>query len=276
MTDPRTEHIKAHREYFREVLLKIKKIMADDFGMLNASIRPISVGGARLSIPVKMEGVDKDGRPLRYFGKIVGSTDMLTARTVHFFKNVYLQMNGVEPLFKITESPEAMVKYLYEMAKQIDQLGIPTAKPIGYRQINPDLWLMVSEFLDAGQMVPENELNARYVDAVFGYLKKMHTHGIFHGDMKSENILVGEKVYIVDVGHFIESAPSAKKQAYDVASEMACFVEYVPAQEIVRLAKKRYTMKELRQAAKFLDLVQRRPDLYLSDDNKLQLQRLLK
>ena len=57
---------------------------------------------------------------------------------------------------------------------------------------------------------------------------------------------------------------------------MSCFVEYVPLREIVGIARKHYNKNELRQAAAFLDLVQKRPDIYLSDENKENLLRLLK
>jgi tRNA A-37 threonylcarbamoyl transferase component Bud32 len=268
-------HIKEHREYFRNVLLKIKGIMAKEYNIHGVSIRPIGSGGARLSIPIKIEGVDKDGTKVKYFGKIVGGTDLVTFRSIQFFKNVYLQMNDLEPIFKVSESPEEMVRNLHDMAIAIDRLGIPTARPLGCNRIDEDLWFIVSEFLNARPMLHGDELNVVYMDTVFGYLKKMHAHGIFHGDMKPENVMIGDKVYIIDVGHFIESAPSAKKQAYDVASEMACFIEYVPAEEIVRIARKHYSRSELRQVAAFLDLVQKRMDIYLTDENKEKLLRLL-
>jgi tRNA A-37 threonylcarbamoyl transferase component Bud32 len=220
--------------------------------------------------------VDKDGKPIKYFGKIVGITDLMTSRTIQFFKNVYLQLNDLEPIFKIADSPEEMVKNLFDMANAMDRLGIPTAKPLGCQAIDDHLWLIVTEFLDAKPMVQSDELNAAYMDTVFGYLKKMHTNGIFHGDLKPENVMIGDKIYIIDVGHFIETAPSAKKQAYDVASEMSCFVGYLQPEEIVRIARKHYSKNELRQCAEFLDLVQRRPDIYLSDENKEKLLRLLK
>ncbi|MDD1770994.1 MAG: hypothetical protein LUO79_07910 [Methanomassiliicoccales archaeon] len=269
-------HIKEHREYFREVLLKIKDILDEQYGVENVTIRPLGAGGARLSIPIKIEGVGKEGKPVKYFGKIVGSTDLMTSRTIQFFKNVYLQLNDLEPIFKIADSPEEMVKNLYTMSNAMDRLGIPTAKPLGYQPIDDHLWLIVTEFLNARPMVQKDELNAAYMDTVFGYLKKMHVNGIFHGDLKPENVMIGDEVYIIDVGHFIETAPSAKKQAYDVASEMSCFVEYVAPEEIVRIAKRHYNKNDLRLAAAFLDLVQRRPDIYLSDENKENLLRLLK
>ena len=270
------EHLKEHREYFREVLLKIKEILDKQYGIKRVTIRPLGAGGARLSIPIKIEGVDKGGRPVKYFGKIVGSTDLMTSRTIQFFKNVYLQLNDLEPIFKIADSPEEMVKNLFNMANEMDRLGIPTAKPLGCQSIDGHLWLIVTEFLDARPMVQSDELNAAYMDTVFGYLKKMHVNGIFHGDLKPENVMIGDKIYIIDVGHFIETAPSAKKQAYDVASEMSCFVGYLAPDEIVDIARKHYSKNELRQSAAFLDLVQRRPDIYLSDENKEKLLRLLK
>jgi len=48
---------------------------------------PLGSGGSRLSIPVKIKGIDKHGRPSKLFGKILGNADIMTARTIQTAKN---------------------------------------------------------------------------------------------------------------------------------------------------------------------------------------------
>jgi hypothetical protein len=87
--------------------------------------------------------------------------------------------------------------------------------------------------------------------------------------------MFGDKIYLLDVGRFREDVPSAKKLAYDLACMICSFLECKPAEEIVRMARKYYSRRHLRAAAKYLDLVQRRPDINFTDETKNDLLRLL-
>ncbi|MDD1773630.1 MAG: hypothetical protein LUQ14_03280, partial [Methanomassiliicoccales archaeon] len=88
----------AHREFFREILLRIHQVMGEKFGLKSTTVRPMMSDGSRLSIPIRIEGVDMSGQKVRFFGKIIGSSNLMTARTIQFFKNVYLRMNSMDPL----------------------------------------------------------------------------------------------------------------------------------------------------------------------------------
>ena len=70
----------------------------------------------------------------------------------------------------------------------------------------------------------------------------MHDHDVFHGDIKPDNLMFGDKVYIVDVGNFMNEAPPSQKIAYDLASQIASFLEYRLAEKIVDIARKYYSM----------------------------------
>jgi serine/threonine-protein kinase RIO1 len=269
------ERHQAHREFFRDVLQDIHRIMETEFHMTNVSIRPVGAEIARLSIPIKIEGLDKDGKKVRYFGKILGGTDNMTARAIQLFKNLYLHMNSMVPMFRVTESPEELAKHQYEMMNAISQLGIPTATPRGVYPLRAKLWLLVADFLDAKPIGDLPELTDEHLDTVFSYLRTMHDNGVYHGDIKPDNLMFGDKVYIVDVGNFMNEAPPSQKLAYDLASQIASFLEYRPAAEIVDIARKYYPCEEMMAAAKYLDMIQRRPDIVLTNENKEELLRLM-
>jgi hypothetical protein len=138
-----------HRSFFRDVLQNVRRIMAEKYGLDDVSIRPIGSGASRLSIPVKITGVNERGKKVTYFGKILGSSDIMTARSIQFFKNIYLQMNEKDPIFGVSKSAEEMAREQYETLKAIHKIGVPTAKPFGYHWINGILWLVVVEYLEA-------------------------------------------------------------------------------------------------------------------------------
>jgi tRNA A-37 threonylcarbamoyl transferase component Bud32 len=277
MTAPETEtsHYETHWEYFKELLQTIRKLIHERYKLTNVSIRPIGSNASRLSIPVKIVGVNDKGEKVVYFGKILGSSDLITARSIQLFKNVYLQLNSQDPIFGAQKSAEEMAREQYEMLRAILDAGVPTARPYGYHPINGQLWLVVAEFLDAKPISASSTVNTVQMDSVFRYLKKMHRKGIFHGDIKPDNIMFGDKIYLLDVGRFREGVPSAKKLAYDLACMICSFLECQPAENIVRMARKYYSGRQLRAAAKYLDLVQRRPDINFTDETKNELLRLL-
>ena len=116
----------------------------------------------------------------------------------------------------------------------------------------------------------------KQIDLIFKYLKMEHKKKIFHGDIKPDNILVGDKIYILDAGHFRKDAPAAKKQSYDLACMISSFLERQPVEEIVKIAQKYYSSRYLQAAAKYVELIQMRPDIHFTDETKQKLLHLLK
>ena len=263
------------REFFRDILHRVRLIMAEQYKLNNVSIRPIGGGGSRLSVPVKIRGINEKGVETRYFGKIVGNSEVITERTIQLFKNLYLATNDKEPMFGAIQSPEEMTKYQFRVLQSIYDLGIPTAKPLGYHSIDGTLYLLVAEFLDATPISSVTEVSPAILETVFGYLRKMHTKGIYHGDIKPENIMLGDRIYIIDIGNLSDTASPDLKQAYDLACQLASFVGCCQLETIVSTARKFYSRSELKAAAEFMDLVQKRPDIDLPEDRKNYLIRLI-
>jgi len=270
------EHFEAHKDYFRDVLKTIHRIMAAHYGMKRVSIKPIGSGGSRLSIPIKIVGVNEKGEKSRYFGKILGSSDLMTARAIQVVKNIYLEINSKDPMFGFAKSSEEMARHQYETMSAIYDCGVPTAKPFGYHNINGILWLLVAEFLDAKPINSVEEVTPEIMDKVFGYLKKMHDNRIFHGDIKPDNIMLGDQVYILDVGRYLEDAPAHHKQAYDLACQVGSFLGYQPPEEILKTARKHYSAAEMQAAAEYIDLIQKRIDFNFTLERRDQLLAMMK
>jgi tRNA A-37 threonylcarbamoyl transferase component Bud32 len=272
---PQSDHDEAHRAYFRDILAGIRAVMAGRYGLHDVSIRPIRTGGSRLSIPIRMTGTDASGRKVRYFGKILGNSDLTVATSIQFFKNIYLRLNSQDPIFEASRSAEAMARDQHEMLERMYTLGIPTAKPYGYHRIDGGLWLVVAEYLDAAATVESGKVTPEQIRTIFRHLKKMHRNNIFHGDIKPENVMIGEGIYILDVGRFRDGVRNDKKRADDLACLICSLLDCLRNDKLVAMARKHYSRSDIRAAAEYLDLVQRRPDINFSDDTKQALRKLM-
>jgi tRNA A-37 threonylcarbamoyl transferase component Bud32 len=270
-----SSHETTHIAFFRGVLHDLRQVMTETYDLRRVSVRPIGAEGARLSIPVKISGVHPTGQRARYFGKILGSNDILSDRSMQFVKNLYLQMNAQDPIFGFTETAEDMARQQFQSLHAIFEAGIPTAKPLGYHPIREGTWLLVAEFLGSRSVSDSTECSAEQVDTLFGYLQRLHRKGIFHGDIKPQNIMLGDRIYILDAGVFRADVPSSKKQAYDLASLICSFPQCQPVEETVANARQYYSRSDLRSAAQYLDLIQQRQDFQFDDAEKATLKRLM-
>ena len=266
----------AHQLFLQDIQRNIHRILSKNYKMKKISIEYIAAGAARLSNPIKITGLNEKGEKIRYFGKVIGSNDILSVRYIQFLKNIYLQMNTQQQIFEMYDTVEDMVRDQYETMQVIYKSGIPAIKPYGYHQINDSQWLLVAEFIDVKPFSMLEKVDPKQIDLVFNYLKKAHHKNIFHGDIKPDNILVGDKIYILDAGHFRKDAPIAKKISYDLACMISSFLECQPVEEIVKIAQKYYPRRYIQAAADYIELIQMRPDIHFTDETKQQLLRLLK
>jgi len=267
----------AHQVFLQDIQRNIRRILSKKYKLKKISIEYIVAGAARLSNPIKITGENEKGEKIRYFGKVIGSNDILSVRYIQFLKNIYLQINTKDPIFEIYQTTEDMVRDQYEMMRAIYKSGIPAIKPYGYHQINSSQWLLVAEFLDVKPFSMLEKVDPKRIDLVFNYLKMAHHKKIFHGDIKPDNILVGgDKIYILDAGHFRKDAPAAKKLSYDLACMISSFLEYQPVEEIVKIAQKYYPHRYIQAAANYIELIQMRPDIHFTNETKQKLLQLLK
>jgi tRNA A-37 threonylcarbamoyl transferase component Bud32 len=254
------------KENLREVMRSIHLIMVENFGAREIKVIPVGDEGSRLSIPIKITGVGEDGEPARYFAKIIGSSDMMTEKTIQFMKNLYLHIESRTPLFGFTHSAEEMARYQFETMTRIGELGIPTAKPLGIFALPGGLWLLLTEFLEFPKLTAVKELSDEQLDEAVRSIHLLHANGIFHGDIKPENFLFKDRVFILDVGNFHEDAPVKEKRAYDLSCLMISFLEHFPPDKVLTITAKYYPKRDLKKATTYFELIKLRPDFHVDED----------
>ena len=121
----------------------------------------------------------------------------------------------------------------------------------------------------------EDEAVRCFAPALISSLATMHDHGLVHGDLRAENVLLfdgDETAAAADGGHvadrdlyFIDATNVREGQlaagrSYDLACALAVLAPRIGARAAVAAAAERYSPDELLEAREFLDFVNIRPD----------------
>ncbi len=124
---------------------------------------------------------------------------------------VFINFDGT--LFVIKELPAGIAKKEYDLLSQMQTLGLPSVKPIGYaslRRTAGNASILFTRYLEAS--VPYRSLfigNAvkqyqhHLLDAISGLLVQLHSNGFYWGDCSLSNILFRRdagalQAYLVD------------------------------------------------------------------------------
>lgn len=272
---PEVEAPEAARTDYRTVLEAIRGILVREYGVRRVTLRAIHSEASRFSVPIKVSGSGADGRSVRYFAKLLGNQDVLSEWIAQFAKNIYLQLGHQDPLFGYARNAEEMAREEYDGLLAIYNTGIPTAKPLGYHPLAGGMWLFVAEFLTARPVGDAGELTPAQIEELFEDVSRLHLRGVFHGDIKLANILVGDRLYLVDAGVFREGVPPGRKTAYDLACLVGTLLERHSPARILRVAARYYSPEVLRGILEFTDLIQKRQDFHFDDRRKEALRECL-
>ncbi|MCI4319521.1 MAG: hypothetical protein L3K23_05240 [Thermoplasmata archaeon] len=256
---------------YRTVAAAIRRLMGQNYGVRRVSLRAIHSDASRLSLPMKLTGSDARGRPVRYFAKLIGSQDVLAEWVAQSAKNLYLQLSHREPMFGYARTAEEMARQEYESLLAIDRAGVATAKPLGYHRLDEGLWLFVAEFLSARPPGDAGEFSSGQIDELFRDLHQLHRQGVFHGDLKCDNILVGERIFLIDAGLFRDGVDAKRKEAYDLSCLLCTLLGRHPLSRILRIAGRYYSRELLQGTLEYADLIQKRQDFDFDDGQKEEL-----
>jgi serine/threonine protein kinase len=202
-----------------------------------------------------------------YFVKIISEQNSLVHALFTTTRNLGAFSSGTEGFFGHFGTPYQMAQHELEATERLREIGLHAPEPVEALDID-GLGVLVMEFIP--EFDPLGELSEaeerELAPEVFAALQTMHEHGLAHGDLRAENVLVvDDEIYFIDATSIRgeESGPEASMdsaRSYDLACALAALEPHIGARDGVAAAATAYDSEELLAAREFLDFVSIRPD----------------
>ncbi|GAB7093513.1 aminoglycoside phosphotransferase [Halolamina litorea] len=201
-----------------------------------------------------------------YFVKLVTEQNSLVHALFTATRNLGAFSSGTEGFFGHYGTPYQMAEHELDATERLRDVGLNVPEPVEALEVE-GMGVLVMEYLpefDVLDDVPEAQ-ERRLAPDVFAALRTMHDHGLAHGDLRAENVLVVDgEVYVIDATNVREDedgGPSmAAARSYDLACALAALEPLIGAKAAVDAALEHYDETQLLEAREFLDFVSVRPD----------------
>ncbi|UTF53459.1 RIO1 family regulatory kinase/ATPase [Natronosalvus rutilus] len=196
-----------------------------------------------------------------YFVKIVSRQNALVHGLLTTGRNVGAFSSGTEGFFDRFETPREMVEHEFEATRRMREIGLNAPRPIDAFEVN-GLGVLVLEYLPDFRTLDElTDDEFRDVSStLFEMLRTLHDHGLAHGDLRAENVLLLEgDLYFIDATS-VNEGRVRETRAYDLACALAMLEPRIGARAAVSAAAGVYDAETLLSARSFLDFVRLRPD----------------
>ncbi|WP_435096978.1 RIO1 family regulatory kinase/ATPase domain-containing protein [Halarchaeum sp. P4] len=204
----------------------------------------------------------------RWFCKVVSAQNAFVHSLFTGMRNLGVFSAGEEGFFEPFDGPVEMAEHELEATRRMREAGLNVPEPVEAFEVE-GLGVLVMEYLPEFETLDDlsrAEIEVRAPE-LFGALKTMHEHGLAHGDLRAENVLIHEdELYFIDATKVRErggqetAGVERPAQAYDLACALAVLEPLIGAAAAVRAARERFETEELLAAREFLDFVAIRPD----------------
>ncbi len=253
--------------------MELRKVVrgSPDWDRIEAVVRELAERYDRESVHVRFLDADNWlSTPLvlddEYFVKLVTEQNSLVHALFTATRNLGAFSSGTEGFFGHYGTPYQMAEHELAATERLREVGVNAPEPIEALEVE-GMGVLVMEYLpefdtlDGLDEVREREL----APDVFAALRRMHDHGLAHGDLRAENVLVVEgEIYVIDATNVREDegggATMAAARSYDLACALAALEPLIGAKAAVGAALDHYDEDELLAAREFLDFVSVRPD----------------
>ncbi|USZ68240.1 protein kinase family protein [Halorussus salilacus] len=197
----------------------------------------------------------------RWFVKIVTGQNSLVHALFTGARNLGVFSSGTEGFFEHFADPMEMAEHELEATRRMRDIGVNVPAPIEAFEVD-GMGVLVMEYLPEFRSLddcPPDEVE-RFAPEVFEALSVMHAHGLAHGDLRGENVLVHDgAVYFIDATSVREDG-LAEARSYDLACALGALEPLIGARRAVTAAVEHYSPEELLAGREFLDFVNIRPD----------------
>lgn len=197
----------------------------------------------------------------RWFIKVISRQNSLVHALFTGARNIGALTSGTEGFFERFGTPLDMAEHELEATRRMREIGVNAPKPIEAFEVE-GLGVVVMEYLSDLRSLEElsSERVGALAPALFESLATMHSHGLVHGDLRAENVLVrGDELFFIDATNVREDGIEGGR-AYDIACALGVLAPMVGVKTTVDSALEHYTPEDLLAAREFLDFVNIRPD----------------
>ncbi|WP_435115783.1 RIO1 family regulatory kinase/ATPase domain-containing protein [Halolamina sp. C58] len=242
-----------------------------DWDRIEAVVRELAERYDRESVHVRFLDADNWlSTPLvlddEFFVKLVTEQNSLVHALFTATRNLGAFSSGTEGFFGHYGTPYQMAEHELEATERLREVGVNAPEPIEALDVE-GMGVLVMEYLPAFDTLGDlgEQRERELAPDVFAALRRMHDHGLAHGDLRAENVLVVEnEIYVIDATNVREDADAgatmAAARSYDLACALAALEPLIGAKAAVKAALAHYDERELLEAREFLDFVSVRPD----------------
>jgi len=195
------------------------------------------------------------------FVKVISKQNSLVHALITTGRNIGVFSAGTEGFFEHFGTPYGMAKHELDATEQMREIGLNAPEPLEALEID-GLGVVVLEYLPEFRPLDEldRETERELAPRLFDALRTMHDHGLAHGDLRAENVLIlDDDLYFIDATN-VGSKSRDDARSYDAACGLAALEPLIGAAATVDAAATAYTTEELLAARDFLDFVNIRPD----------------
>lgn len=200
--------------------------------------------------------VDED-----YFVKVITPQNALVHALFTGARNLGAISSGSQGFFDRFDNPYEMAEHEVRAIKEMRDIGVNAPRPIE-AFAHGHYGVVVMEFLPDFETLDDIDLreHPELQEELLASLATMHAHGVAHGDLRAENVLLHEgELYFIDAT-LVSEELFADAKGYDLASAIAILSPRVGSKRAVSLAKEYFEPEALLAARRFLDFVKLRPD----------------
>ncbi|WP_251343117.1 RIO1 family regulatory kinase/ATPase [Haloplanus halophilus] len=226
--------------------------VAERYGREDPSVRCLDADNW-LSTPVVL---DED-----LFLKVISKQNSLVHALITTGRNLGVFSTGTEGFFEHFGTPYGMAEHELEATERMRDIGLNAPEPLEALEID-GLGVVVLEYLPEFRPLDEldREAELELAPELFAALRRLHDHGLAHGDLRAENVLILDgDLYFIDATN-VGTGGEDDARSYDMACGMAALEPLIGAAATVDAAATAYTTEELLAALDFLDFVNIRPD----------------
>ena len=196
-----------------------------------------------------------------WFVKVITPQNAVVHAVFTGARNLGAFSRGTEGFFERFDGPLEMGQYELEATERMREIGLNAPEPVEVFEYD-GFGVLVLEYLPEFRTLDELDREAfeGCASELLDSLATMHAHGLAHGDLRAENVLVADgELYFIDATSVSEGGRT-DAVAYDLACALAVLEPRLGPKRAAALALDSYDVETLLDAREFVDLINLRPD----------------